>query len=204
MYKEAKLKYTKVECSDKKIKGWDRRGIRRFNCIVTAVKKNRELSESKDMEMQLKSRYIESSGRENGGDDESDYDDCDLDELNVSHNAFTGRLPDPYYMYDLRLFDVSNNKLTGSIPYSFKNAEYLQRFNVANNRLTGHLPHFCPADYVDGGGSEMMRRSLYEIVDDNSFYELFAGIVEIDVSNNRLSGTIPRGIGKIFVLEILK
>ena len=87
--KESRPKYTKVENSDKKFKGWDRRGIYRFNCIVAAVKKNRELSESKDMEMQLKSRYIELSGRENGGDDESDYDDCDLDELN-GYDGFAG------------------------------------------------------------------------------------------------------------------
>ena len=39
--KEAKPKYTKVECVDKKFKGWDRRGIRRFNQIVTAIKKQR-------------------------------------------------------------------------------------------------------------------------------------------------------------------
>ena len=56
---------------------------------MAAIKKNRELSESKDMEMQLKSRYIELSGKENGGNDDSDYDDCDLDELN-GYDGFAG------------------------------------------------------------------------------------------------------------------
>ena len=57
---------------------------------MAAVKKNRELSESKDMEMQLKSRYVEISGKEAEGDsDNSDYDDCDLDELN-GYNVFAG------------------------------------------------------------------------------------------------------------------
>ena len=37
--KEAKPRYTKVESVDKKFKGWDRRGIRRFNQIVAAVEK---------------------------------------------------------------------------------------------------------------------------------------------------------------------
>ena len=82
-------KYTKVEYSDKKFKGWDRRGIYRFNCIVAAVTKNRELSESKDMEMQLKSGYIELSGEKNGGSDDSDYDNCGLDELN-GYDGFAG------------------------------------------------------------------------------------------------------------------
>ena len=87
--KDARPKYTKVECSDKKFKGWDRRGIYRFNCIVTAIQKYREFTESKDMEMTLKSKYIELSGKENEGQDDSDYDDCDLDELN-GYDGFAG------------------------------------------------------------------------------------------------------------------
>ena len=69
--KDTRSKCTIVECSNTKFKGWDRKGIYRFNCIVAAVKKNREPSKSKDMEMemQLKSRYIELSGKENGGND---------------------------------------------------------------------------------------------------------------------------------------
>ena len=87
--KDARPKYTKVECSDKKFRGWDRRGIYRFNCIVTAIQKYRELKESKDMEMKLKSRYIELSGKENEVDDDSDYDKCNLDELN-GYDGFAG------------------------------------------------------------------------------------------------------------------
>ena len=92
--KDARPKYTKVECSNKKFKGWDRRGIYRFNCIVAVVKKNRELSESKDMEMKLKLRYIELSGKENEGNDDSDYENCDLEELNgydVFYSSYTSR-----------------------------------------------------------------------------------------------------------------
>ena len=37
--KEAKPKWTKVESADKKFKGWDRRGIRRFNSIVQTIQK---------------------------------------------------------------------------------------------------------------------------------------------------------------------
>ena len=60
-----------------------------FNCIVKAIQKYRELSESKDMEMKLKSRYIELSGKENEVDDDSDYDGCNLDELN-GYDGFAG------------------------------------------------------------------------------------------------------------------
>ena len=87
--KESKPKYTKVECVDRKFKGWDRKGIRRFNNIVTAVRKNRELSESKNMEQELKSRYAEVSGnRTDNNEDEVDYD-SELDELN-GYDGFAG------------------------------------------------------------------------------------------------------------------
>ena len=47
-----------MESADKKFKGWDRRGIRRFNSIVhTIQKKNRELTVSQDMEEKLKVKY---------------------------------------------------------------------------------------------------------------------------------------------------
>ena len=87
--KESKPKYTKVECVKKKFKGWDRRGIRRFNNIVKVVRKNRELSESKNMELKLKSKYTEVSGKvTDNNEDEVDYD-SELDELN-GYDGFAG------------------------------------------------------------------------------------------------------------------
>ena len=87
--KESKPKYTKVECVEKKFKGWDRRGIKRFNNIVTAVRKNRDLSESKNMELELKSRYTKVSGKAtDNNEDEVDYD-SELDELN-GYDGFAG------------------------------------------------------------------------------------------------------------------
>ena len=97
--REAKPRYTKVESVDKKFKGWDRRGIRRFNNIVAEIKKNREHNSSVEMEMRLKSIYVELSGK--GGetdDDESNDDYDDLDDLN-GYDGFAGITQD----------DVNNN-----------------------------------------------------------------------------------------------
>ena len=77
----------------------------RFNCIVGVVKENRELSESKDMEMQLKSRYVEVSGKEVGDNDDLDYDDCDLDELN-NYGDFAGVI---------KINSVSNENTTNGV-----------------------------------------------------------------------------------------
>jgi len=88
--KEARPKYTKVECVDKKFKGWDRKGIKRFNHIVAAVKKNRQLTTSKEMEMRLKLKYVELSGKGVQTDDEeSDEDINELDDIN-GYDGFAG------------------------------------------------------------------------------------------------------------------
>ena len=72
---------------------------------MTAVKKNRKLGESKDMEMQLKSRYVEVFGKETGDNDDSDYDNCDLDELN-GHDSFAGVT---------KINSVSNENITNGV-----------------------------------------------------------------------------------------
>ena len=98
--KEAKPKYTKVEIVERRFKGWDKRGIRRFNELVAAIKKNRELNESKDMELQLKSRYCEITGKgAEDSEDDSDFNDSELDELN-GYDGFAG------------VTEVSNNATT--------------------------------------------------------------------------------------------
>ena len=88
--REAKPRYTKVECSEKKFKGWDKRGISRFNKIVTAVKRNREMSTSKEMEMKLKANYAGISGNvaENDIDDSND-DEGELEDV-MGYDGFAG------------------------------------------------------------------------------------------------------------------
>ena len=90
--REAKPKWTKVECTDKKIRAWDRRGMHRFNVFVNVIQTNRQLTVSKDMELELKSRYAKLS--RNGieeNDNNTDSDDDDLDELN-GYDGFGGDL----------------------------------------------------------------------------------------------------------------
>ena len=103
--KEARPKYTKVECMDKKFKGWDRKGIRKFNSLVAAIKKNRELSTSKEMEMQIKSKYVELSGKGVDKDDEeSDENNDELDDIN-GYDGFAGITEDEV---------ATNDEITGA------------------------------------------------------------------------------------------
>ena len=87
--KESKPKWTKVESSDKKFKGWDRRGIRRFNVIVKAITTNRQLTASQNMEQKLKMKYARLSQNEIDGEDGSQTYNEDLDDLN-GYDGFGG------------------------------------------------------------------------------------------------------------------
>ena len=88
--KESKPKWTKVESSDKKFKGWDRRGIRRFNVIVKAITTNRQLTVSQNMEHKLKMKYARLSQNEiDGNEDDSQSNNEDLNDLN-GYDGFGG------------------------------------------------------------------------------------------------------------------
>ena len=88
--KESKPKWTKVESSDKKFKGWDRRGIRRFNVIVKAITTNRQLTVSQNMEHKLKMKYARLSQNEiDGNEDGSQSNNEDLNDLN-GYDGFGG------------------------------------------------------------------------------------------------------------------
>ena len=94
--KESRPKYTKVDNVQKKFKGWDRKAIKRFNEIVMCVKRNRDSSESKKIEEELRMRYKQIAGRDgdcldgHNGDDESD--ESDHEEL-YAYDGFAGDVP---------------------------------------------------------------------------------------------------------------
>ena len=77
--KESKPRYTQDGISMSNIKGWDRKGIRRFNKIVLAVHRNRLTETSKEMELQLKDHYMDICGKKKSPNDAED-DDSDDDE----------------------------------------------------------------------------------------------------------------------------
>ena len=95
--KESRPKYTKVDNVQKKFKGWDRKAIKQFNEIVMCVKRNRDSSESKKMEEELRLRYKQIAGRNgdcSGGDNSDDEsDESEMEEL-YAYDGFTGDVQD--------------------------------------------------------------------------------------------------------------
>ena len=91
--KFAQPKYTKMDNTSKKFKGWNRKGIQQFNVLVRAVKLSRESSCSKEMEIELKSRYQKISGRninnDNYDSNDSESDDSGDDDMQA-YDGFAG------------------------------------------------------------------------------------------------------------------
>ena len=93
--KEARPKYTKVDSMQKRFKGWDRKAIKRFNAIVSAVKTHRQGSHSKNMETELRLGYRRLTGIENVSQDndneDSDTDESESDSLDA-YDGFVGEI----------------------------------------------------------------------------------------------------------------
>jgi Leucine-rich repeat (LRR) protein len=96
-----------------------------------------------------------------------------LDNLNYCyfyHNDLTGTLPATLgNLQKMELFSLGDNHLTGPIPMGISNMTKMYRLLLQNNLLSGKV--------LDGVFAEDM--TLLEIV---------------DVSNNKLSGSVPKNI----------
>ncbi|XP_044482780.1 receptor-like protein 7 [Mangifera indica] len=96
--------------------------------------------------------------------------------LSLSHNNLTREIPQFCNMSILKVVDISNNNLNGTIPKCMVNSSSLQVLDVRKNRLHGNIPKaFAPGNYL---------RSLY-----------FHG--------NRLEGPIPQSLVNCMRLEVL-
>lgn len=96
-----------------------------------------------------------------------------LKELYLSTNKLTGDLPEFTYLKNLSDLDVSSNQLTGEIPELHLNK--LKTLNVAANLFSGKAP---------------------------SFRFIGASVQKVNISSNRISGTIPNFVG-LYQLEDL-
>ncbi|CAD5170032.1 unnamed protein product [Musa acuminata subsp. malaccensis] len=114
---------------------------------------------------------------------------CPLETLNLAANKLTGTTPkEIFYMPSLtKLFNISYNSLTGSLPLEFGNLKNVPTIDVSNNRLSGEIPSTiaeCQVlQYLYMQGN-LFRGSI------PSFGQL-KGLRVLDISRNNLSGHIP-------------
>ncbi|KAK8308123.1 hypothetical protein V6Z12_D02G035300 [Gossypium hirsutum] len=120
-----------------------------------------------------------------------------LSELFLSKNAFEGNIPLCLSaMKGLSFLDLSNNLLYGKVPEELLAKGSLTILRLSNNDLSGNVVHVI----LNANGLENLyldgNNFSGEMTDvDVSTFEFPNSLWEIDLSNNKLHGKLPRWIG---------
>ncbi|KAK5841068.1 hypothetical protein PVK06_009976 [Gossypium arboreum] len=119
-----------------------------------------------------------------------------LSRLFLSKNAFEGNIPLCLSgLKDLSFLDLSNNQLYGKVPEELITKGSLIILRLSNNNLSGNVvPVILNANgvqnlYLDGNNFSGEMTNV-----DVSTFEFPNSLSEIDLSNNKLHGKLPRWI----------
>ncbi|GJV15285.1 receptor protein-tyrosine kinase CEPR1-like protein [Tanacetum coccineum] len=126
-----------------------------------------------------------------------------LEELNVTHNNLTGKLPDLSPMKSLRLLDLSSNFFTGAFPISFINLTNLEIVNFNENggfdlwRLPKNVSRLVKLKSMILSTC-MVSGSIPESIGN------MTSLVDLELSGNFLVGPVPRELGLLKNLQQLE
>ncbi|KAA8529791.1 hypothetical protein F0562_034352 [Nyssa sinensis] len=118
----------------------------------------------------------------------------------ILNNAMiSDTIPDWFWTLDLQIneLDISNNQLTGRVPntLAFQDGAYV---DLSSNRFEGPLPHFFSNIYT----LYLNNNSFYGPIPHN-IGKMMPTLSNYDVSHNLLNGSIPVSIGEIKTLTSL-
>nr|AJZ70280.1 brassinosteroid insensitive 1 [Linum usitatissimum] len=127
-----------------------------------------------------------------GGDRGLDLSRCEkLEYLDISSNNFSSLGPDFSSCEKLEYLDISGNRFSGELGTLLSTCENLAFLNVSINQFSGEIPAV---------GIKKKLKSLY--LSGNQFHgeipvslvdDLCPGLVNLDLSFNNLTGSIPSG-----------
>ncbi|KAJ8756348.1 hypothetical protein K2173_025160 [Erythroxylum novogranatense] len=132
-----------------------------------------------------------------------DLGNCDtLWRVRLGQNYLTGSIPRGFlYLPELSLMELQNNYLSGLIPEQRSGLpSKLEQLNLSENRLTGSLPasigNFSSLQILLLSGNQLTGKIPPEIGQ-------LKNVLTLDISRNNLSGTIPSEIGNCHMLTYL-
>ncbi|XP_010529317.1 PREDICTED: leucine-rich repeat receptor-like serine/threonine-protein kinase BAM3 [Tarenaya hassleriana] len=132
-----------------------------------------------------------------------DLGQCEtLSRIRMGQNYLTGKLPkDLIYSPNLSLLELQNNLLSGEIEVETRKApSNLTQINLSNNRLSGSLPasigNFSSLQILQLGSNRFTGQIPEEIGGLKS-------VLKLDMSRNNFSGKLPPGIGSCQSLTYL-
>lgn len=105
-----------------------------------------------------------------------------------------------YIMAGLRELDLSDNKISGSIPSELGNLTTLTNLNLSSNNLAGSVPasigNLTNLTNLNLGGNSLTGAIPAELGN-------LTNLTCLDLGSNNLTGTIPNELGKLGNLESL-
>ncbi|KAH6780408.1 hypothetical protein C2S52_011645 [Perilla frutescens var. hirtella] len=126
-----------------------------------------------------------------------------LEELVLTANNFTGEIPVVMITKykNLRVIDLSDNMLSGSIPGELGKLTRLQTLDLSGNQLSGNIP-------IGISNITTLQRfeANYNNLNGTIPSDLLGSLVELEylgLSNNRLTGSLPLVLGNLTSLRYL-
>ncbi|KAG1359269.1 Leucine-rich repeat receptor-like protein kinase TDR [Cocos nucifera] len=134
-----------------------------------------------------------------------------LAHLNLSGNAFCGPLPPAIFdLRRLQTLDLSHNDFNSSFSAAVAGLRRLTLLDAYSNSFTGPVPSGLAKlrllEHLNLGGSFFEGGSLSQLEHLEIGYNSYKGGIPpevLDLSDNRLSGSIPRGLSSLTNLTLL-
>ncbi|KAL9250594.1 Brassinosteroid LRR receptor kinase-like protein [Drosera capensis] len=143
--------------------------------------------------------YLSLRGNRISGNGNLSFSSCiSLVHLDISSNNFSGSVPSMRDCANLQYLDVSGNKLDGFSGAGLGSCEVLNYLNMSGNQFFGLIPELPSSNlsYLDLGSNGFQG----EIPD--SLAQACEGLIELNISFNNVSGSIPSGFGSCSNLQV--
>ncbi|KAL9374381.1 hypothetical protein Peur_034001 [Populus x canadensis] len=123
--------------------------------------------------------------------------------VDYSSNNFSSSIPPNignYFNFTL-FFSLSNNHLTGAIPQSICNSDWLQVLDLSNNSLSRAIPS-CLIEKIKTLRVLNLRRNNFDGIIPDKF-QRSCELKTLDLSGNNLQGQVPKSLANCTMLEVL-
>ncbi|XP_020412943.1 receptor-like protein 12 [Prunus persica] len=121
--------------------------------------------------------------------------------IDMSSNMLFGELPIP--SPNVEYYQISNNLLTGQVSPLICSLRQLQFLDLSNNRLSGTLPQ-CLGNFSNGlQVLNLGNNSFHGILPQTYTMASRSNLRMIDVSHNQLQGQLPRSLANCVMLEFM-